>query len=150
MDRQAFELWGVPHGPSVRFDDLSAHIHPADRDRVFAPRSPQRAELSACMKSIFAYWSATWCDGFRHGTRERIPGIVGRIMYGIFIHVTGRKQAEEGNELLAGEISHRVNLLAIATALTTITSGSTTTSAEMATELTQRLTALGRAHDLVG
>lgn len=46
-------------------------------------------------------------------------------MSGVFLDVTGRKQAEEGNELLAGEMSHRVkNLLAIATGLTTITSRS--------------------------
>ena len=77
-------------------------------------------------------------------------GIVGRIMFGIFIDVTGRKQAEEGHELLAGEMSHRVkNLLAIASGLTAITSRSTTSTVDMARELTQRQTALGRAHDLV-
>ncbi len=69
---------------------------------------------------------------------------------GIFLDVTGRKQAEEGNELLAGEMSHRVkNLLAIANSLTLITSRTTATTIDMARELTQRLTALGRAHDLV-
>lgn len=64
--------------------------------------------------------------------------------------MTGRKQAEEGHELLAGEMSHRVkNLLAIAAGLTQLSSRSTTTAKEMATELTGRLAALGRAHDLV-
>jgi len=76
--------------------------------------------------------------------------IVGRIMYGIFLDVTGRKQAEEGHELLAGEMSHRVkNLLAIAAGLTAITSRSAASATDMARELTHRLTALGRAHDLV-
>src|SRR5687767_7647015 len=76
--------------------------------------------------------------------------MVGRLMFGIFLDVTGRKQAEEGSELLAGEMSHRVkNLLAIAAGLTTITSRSTRTTEDMAKQLTQRLTALGRAHDLV-
>jgi two-component sensor histidine kinase len=71
-------------------------------------------------------------------------------MFGIFLDVTGRKQAEEGHELLAGEMSHRVkNLLAIATGLTHITSRSATTIEDMAKGLTERLTALGRAHDLV-
>ncbi len=71
-------------------------------------------------------------------------------MFGVFLDVTGRKKAEEGNELLAGEMSHRVkNLLAIAMGLTNITSQSTTTAKEMAKELTARLAALGRAHDLV-
>jgi HWE histidine kinase/PAS fold len=34
MDETAFHLWGVPLSTSVTFDDLSSHIHPADRDRV--------------------------------------------------------------------------------------------------------------------
>jgi len=47
-------------------------------------------------------------------------------------------------------MSHRVkNLLTIATSLTAITSRSTTSAAEMAKDLTGRLAALGRAHDLV-
>ena len=71
-------------------------------------------------------------------------------MFGVFLDVTGRKQAEEGHELLAGEMSHRVkNLLAIALALTNISSRTTTTAGEMAAELTGRLAALGRAHDMV-
>ncbi len=76
--------------------------------------------------------------------------MVGRVMFGIFIDVTGRKQAEEGHELLAGEMSHRVkNLLAIASGLTSITSRSAKTTEDMASQLINRLTALGRAHDLV-
>ena len=71
-------------------------------------------------------------------------------MYGVFLDVTGRKQAEEGHELLAGEMSHRVkNLLAIASALTEFTSRSSGSAIEMARELTQRLRSLGRAHDLI-
>jgi len=76
--------------------------------------------------------------------------IEGRVMFGVFLDVTGRKQAEEGHELLAGEMSHRVkNILTIATALTSITAKSTLSKEEMAVELTTRLAALGRAHDLV-
>ena len=77
--------------------------------------------------------------------------IVGRIMYGIFLDVTGRKQAEEGHELLAGEMSHRVkNLLAIASGLTAITSRSAKTTADMAKELTQRLAAFKTEFDKKG
>src|SRR5690606_28625381 len=71
-------------------------------------------------------------------------------MTGIFLDVTGRKQAEEGHELLAGEMSHRVkNLLALAAGLTRLSSRSSATVEDMARELTGRLTALGRAHDIV-
>ena len=72
------------------------------------------------------------------------------VMFGIFHDVTGRKQAEEGHELLAGEMSHRVkNLLSIATGLTHISARSANNLEGMTKDLIERLTALGRAHDLV-
>ena len=77
-------------------------------------------------------------------------GIVDGALFGIFLDVTGRKQAEEGSELLAGEMSHRVkNLLSIATGLTQLTGRSAKSVEQMTGELTERLTALGRAHDVV-
>lgn len=149
MDQRAFELWGVPLSEYVSFDDLSAHIHPADRDRVKAAFAATRAIVGAYEIDfrVMVGEEVRWISARGQGDDA---GIVGRIMYGIFIDVTGRKQAEEGHELLAGEMSHRVkNLLAIATGLTEITSRSAKTTADMAQELTHRLTALGRAHDLV-
>lgn len=149
MDEQAFQLWGLQQSAEVKFEDLSAHIHPADRDRV-------RAAFTATRGIIGAYEI-----DFRIMVGEDIRWISARgigddtalhdgQMFGIFLDVTGRKQAEEGHELLAGEMSHRVkNLLAIAMGLTKITSQATTTAKEMAAELTGRLAALGRAHDLV-
>ena len=50
----------------------------------------------------------------------------------------------------SGSGVHRVkNLLAVATSLTAISSRATQSAVEMAKDLTARLTALGRAHDLV-
>jgi two-component sensor histidine kinase len=73
-----------------------------------------------------------------------------RTMHGIFLDVTDRKQVEEANELLAGEMSHRVkNLLNIAAALTRITARSAKSPGDMATQLIDRLMALGRAHEAV-
>jgi two-component sensor histidine kinase len=149
MDERAFDLWGVPLSEYVTFDDLSSHVHPADRDRVKAAFAATRALIGAYEIDfrILVGEEVRWISARGQGNDA---GIVGRIMYGIFIDVTGRKQAEEGHELLAGEMSHRVkNLLAIASGLTAITSRSAKTTADMAKELTQRLTALGRAHDLV-
>jgi two-component sensor histidine kinase len=71
-------------------------------------------------------------------------------MFGVFLDVTERKLAEEAREMLAGEMSHRVkNLFAIATVLTAIAARSSTTTQGMASDLTQRLIALGNAHELV-
>jgi len=149
MDEQAFKLWDVPKSDEVTFEDLSLHIHPADRDRVHAAFNATRAIEGAyeidfrILVGELIRWISARGLGDDSGLHERY-------MFGIFLDVTGRKQAEEGHELLAGEMSHRVkNLLAIASGLTMITSRSTTTAAQMAGELTGRLAALGRAHDLV-
>jgi two-component sensor histidine kinase len=149
MDERGFELWGLPLAEEVQFEELSAHIHPADRDRVreaFIATRSVTGSYEIDFRVIIGD-EIRWISARGQGADA---GIFGRRMYGIFLDVTGRKQAEEGSELLAGEMSHRVkNLLAIAAALTTITSRSAGSIEEMARELTQRLTALGRAHDLV-
>ena len=149
MDERGFQLWGLPWSEIVTFEELSQHIHPADRDRVGAAFAATRAVLGSYETDfrIIVGEEIRWIAA--RGQGEDV-GIVGRTMFGVFLDVTGRKQAEEGHELLAGEMSHRVkNLLAIAAGLTTITSRSTSSTKDMARELIQRLTALGRAHDLV-
>jgi two-component sensor histidine kinase len=149
IDEQGHNLWRLPPSSRVTFEDLSAHIHPSDRDRVRAAFAATRAIVGAYEIDfrIMVGDQIRWISARGQGNDA---DIVGQTMFGIFLDVTGRKQAEEGHELLAGEMSHRVkNLLAIASALTAITSRSTTTTTDMARELTQRLTALGRAHDLV-
>ncbi len=149
MDHRAFDLWGLPWNEAVSFEELSAHIHPADRDRVRAAFSATRSVEGRYEIDfrIMIGEEVRWVSARGQGADLNI---LDRVMFGIFIDVTGRKQAEEGHELLAGEMSHRVkNLLAIATGLTHITSRSAGSIAEMANDLTQRLTALGRAHDLV-
>jgi two-component sensor histidine kinase len=149
MDKQGFDLWGLPLSKSVTFEEMSAHIHPKDRDRVRAAFAATRAIVGAYEIDfrILIEEEIRWVSARGRGNDEDIQN---RLMFGIFLDVTGRKQAEEGHELLAGEMSHRVkNLLAIAAGLTAITSRSASTTTDMARELTQRLTALGRAHDLV-
>lgn len=149
MDERGFDLWGMPWQGEVTFEELSAHIHPSDRDRVRSAFAATRAVLGSYETDfrIMIGNEVRWISA--RGQGEDV-GIVGRTMFGIFLDVTGRKQAEEGNELLAGEMSHRVkNLLTIATGLTAITSRNAPNTEDMARELTERLTALGRAHDLV-
>ena len=149
MDEQGFEMWAVEQTIDLKFEDLSARIHPADRDRVRAAFTATRG-VEGPYEIDFRIMVG---DEIRWISARGLGNDVGMHkghMYGIFLDVTGRKQAEEGHELLAGEMSHRVkNLLAIASGLTQIASRSSTTAAEMAKDLTNRLTSLGRAHDLV-
>jgi len=149
MDDRGYELWQVSSKQALTFEDLSERIHPADRDRVRAAFSATRAVVGPYEIDfrIVLGTDVRWISARGQGSDT---GIVDRSMTGIFLDVTGRKQAEEGHELLAGEMSHRVkNLLAIASGLTQITSRSSTSVEEMTKQLTQRLAALGRAHDLV-
>ncbi len=149
MDEIGYGLWDIPTEITVTFEDLSAHIHPADRDRVRAAFNATRSIVGPYETDfrILLGDEVRWISARGRGDDE---GIVGAVMFGVFLDVTGRKQAEEANELLAGEMSHRVkNLITVAGALTDMTSRSAETKEEMAQDLTQRLAALGRAHDLV-
>jgi two-component sensor histidine kinase len=149
MDEQGYRLWDLSIQSVLAFEDLSAKIHPADRDRVRAAFAATRAIVGPYEIDfrIIAGADIRWISARGQGDDADIDG---RTMFGVFLDVTGRKQAEESNELLAGEMSHRVkNLLSIAAGLTTITSRTVETAAEMAKSLTSRLAALGRAHDLV-
>ncbi|MDB5570490.1 MAG: histidine kinase [Hyphomicrobiales bacterium] len=149
LDSRGCDLWGVPSDATVTFEDLSAHIHPSDRDRVRAAFAATRAIVGPYEIDfrIMLGTSVRWISARGKGDDD---AIVRGNMFGVFLDVTGRKQAEEGHELLAGEMSHRVkNLLSIASGLTTMTARSAASTKDMARELTERLTALGRAHDLV-
>lgn len=149
MDDMGYDLWNVAKDSEVTFEDLSEDIHPEDRDRVRATFNATRGIVGPYEIDfrVLVDDDVRWISARGRGDDE---GIVGRVMYGVFLDVTGRKQAEEAHELLAGEMSHRVkNLIAIAGALTSMSSRSPGTKEEMANELTSRLSALGRAHDLV-
>lgn len=149
MDRRAHALWAVPMDGHVTFESLSDRIHPHDLDRVRAAFAETRAVLGAYEIEfrILHGEDVRWVSARGQGDDR---GIVERVMFGVFLDVTDRKKAEEARELLAGEMGHRVkNLFAIASALTAIAARSAATTTEMARDLTQRLRALGRAHDLV-
>jgi two-component sensor histidine kinase len=150
MDEGAYELWEVSKSETkITFEILSKNIHPADLERVRSAFAATRAVVGSYEIDfrILSGSDTRWISARGQGDDADIAD---RIMFGIFLDVTQRKQAEEANELLAGEMSHRVkNLLTVASALTHITSRSARTKEDMAHELTSRLMALERAQDLV-
>ena len=66
MDERAFELWGLPWADQVSFEELSTHIHPADRDRVRAAFSATRS-VSGSYEITFGSVFATKFAGFLRG-----------------------------------------------------------------------------------
>src|SRR3954462_7377043 len=150
MDERAYDLWEVSKDEQeITFEILSRNIHPADLARVRSAFAATRAVIGAYEIDfrILSGSDIRWISARGQGDDADIAD---GLMFGVFLDVTQRKQAEEANELLAGEMSHRVkNLLHIATALTQITKRSATTKEEMVHDLTSRLIALGRAQDLI-
>lgn len=149
MDSHGYTLWDVSDDVDLTFERLSEKIHPADRDRVRAAFSATRAIVGPYEIDfrILVGEEVRWISARGQGDDA---GMHDRSMTGVFLDVTARKQAEESHELLAGEMSHRVkNLLALASGLTSITSRTSTSVEDMSRQLTARLMALGRAHDLV-
>lgn len=149
LDHRAFDLWGHPPSSQVTFEELSSHIHPKDLDRVRAAFAATRRTLGTFEIDfrIRLNNEIRWISARGQGDDN---GIAFRLMFGVFLDVTQRKQAEEANELLAGEMGHRVrNLLQIASTLTQIAASASATVEDMAADLGNRLMALGRAHNLV-
>ena len=149
LDERGHVLWGVPNTGTITFEVLSACIHPEDLDRVRAAFAATRDMLGAYETDfrILCDGKVRWISARGRGDDQ---GIIGRIMYGVFIDVTERKKAEEAREMLAGEMNHRVkNIFAITSALAFISARSTTTRDEMVKDLRQRIFALSKAHDMV-
>ena len=112
MDERAYDLWEVSKDEQkITFEILSKNIHPADLERVRSAFAATRAVVGAYEIDfrILSGSDIRWISARGQGDDADIAD---RIMFGIFLDVTQRKQAEEANELLAGEMSHRVkNLL---------------------------------------
>jgi two-component sensor histidine kinase len=150
LDERSHRLWGLLVSDDlVTFEALSARIHPEDLDRVraaFASTRDMFGDYELDFR-ILKNREIRWISARGRGDDE---GIVGRIMFGVFLDVTERKLAEESRELLAAEMSHRVkNLFAIASALTRIAARTATSTEQMARDISQRLKALGQAHELI-
>ena len=149
LDDRALDLWGLPRGQTVTFEELSSRIHPADLDKVRAAFAATRERFGAYETDfrILLGREVRWISARGRGDDQ---GIVGRIMYGVFIDVSVRRQAEEARELITGEMHHRIkNLFSLASALAGIASRTTTTKEAMTRDLMQRLIALSEAHELI-
>lgn len=101
MDPRGYELWDLPRHQPLSFERLSEKIYPADRDRVRAAFSATRSvagDYEIDFRTLLGS-EVRWISARGQGGDV---GIVERAMTGIFIDVTGRKQAEEGRQRAAG------------------------------------------------
>lgn len=149
MDKRAFEIWGLPKTEVITFEELSACVLPADLDKVKDAFNATR-DLSGAYETDFRILhgeNERWVSARGRGDDQ---GIINRIMYGVFLDVSGRKGAEEKWEIVSSEMHHRItNLFALSSALASIASRSSTTKEAMLEDLTQRLRGLAAAHELI-
>ena len=149
MDKRAFEIWGLPKKDEITFEQLSACVLPADLDRVKEAFNATR-DLSGSYEMDFRILHGDeirWVSARGRGDDQ---GIIDRIMYGVFIDVSARKQAEESWEIVSNEMHHRItNLFTLSSALASIAARGTTTKDAMLADLTERLRGLAAAHDLI-
>ena len=105
MDDHAYDLWEVSKDErEITFEILSRNIHPADLARVRSAFAATRAVIGAYEIDfrILSGSDIRWISARGQGDDADIAD---RIMFGVFLDVTQRKQAEEANELLAGEMN---------------------------------------------
>lgn len=94
LGQRGHELWGVANTEANTFEALSACIHPEDLDRVRAAFAVTR-DMEGAYETDFRILEqgmVCWISARDRGSDE---GIVGRIMYGIFLDVTQRRRAEK-------------------------------------------------------
>lgn len=149
MDERAFTLWGVPAKDRICFEELSARIHPADLDKVRAAFNATR-DVTGAYEIDFRILhddEVRWVSARGRGDDQ---GIVGRIMFGVFLDVTVRKLAEEARQMITGEMHHRIkNLFSLTASLASIASRATNSKEDMAHDFRKRLLALSAAHNLI-
>ncbi|WP_319005550.1 hypothetical protein [Pararhizobium sp. YC-54] len=104
MDHQGYELWNVADDVALTFESCPQRYIPPTANGWWRTSSTRatvgRYEIDF---RILVDDDVRWISARRHGSDE---GIANRCMNGVFLDVTGRKQAEESHELLAGEMSH--------------------------------------------
>ena len=92
MDDRAHELWGVASNRPVTFADLSSRMYPEDREQVrnrFHATREVHGHFEVDFRTIHGD-AVRWISARGQGDDV---GIVGRVMFGIFLDVTENRQA---------------------------------------------------------
>jgi PAS domain S-box-containing protein len=145
-----YEFTGLPQGATdgVQWDRA---LHPDDRERA-------RAEWQRSLETGEAYqieYRLRHVDGgYRWALGRALPlrddsGTIVR-WFGTCTDMHEQKQASEEREVVAQELSHRIkNIFAVIAGLVGFTARAKPELADIAGDLRERITALGRAHDFV-
>ncbi len=133
------------------YDDLVRRVHPDDREiqRVAIEQSIKtRSALNFEYRAMHPDGRISWIEVRGHAIYA--PDGTPARMTGVSIDVTFRKRAEERQKVLLDELNHRVkNTLATVQSIAMQTQRNATSSAAYSEDLSARIAALARAHDLL-
>ena len=152
-DRRALDMLGLTAEAAQDPDQVFAHLHPEDRQRVVdAQTAVADPDRRGFYREVYRVQDPRtgeerWISGV--GRTQFQNGVCVRFM-GVLEDVTEAKTAEAHRLLLTHELNHRVkNTLALVYSLVDASLRSALSPAAARTDIAGRLQALSRAHDLL-
>ena len=145
-----YAFTGVPVG-STDGRAWEGLIHPDDRERTWTAWSHSLATgepYSIEYRVRAADGGYRWLLGRALPMRDEAGGV--KRWFGTCTDIHEQKEAQEEREVISQELSHRIkNIFAVISGLISLAARNRPDFAMVATDLRQRVTALGRAHDFV-
>jgi len=142
------EVTGV--APPKSLEDWRAHIHPDEIDATI-----EKFAFSAERKLVYSdEWRMRLSDGsYRWALSRAVPIELADGSWrwvGTIIDVDDAHRLSDSRDLLARELSHRIkNIFAVVASLITLSARRDPTLRYFAQEMTDKISALGRAHEFV-
>ncbi|GAB5348513.1 HWE histidine kinase domain-containing protein [Alteriqipengyuania sp. 357] len=142
------EVTGAP--PPASLEDWRPHIHPEEFEGTIA-----RLELASRQKQVFSdEWRLRLQDGsYRWALSRAVPIEMDDGSWrwvGTIIDIDDAHRLSESRDLLARELSHRIkNIFAVVASLITLSARRDPQLRSFASEMTEKISALGRAHEFV-
>jgi two-component sensor histidine kinase len=141
----------LPYDTIENYDDLVRRIHPDDRiiqSTAVEQAIKTKSALNFEYRALHPDGQVDWIEIRGHAIYNAQGAPVK--MSGVSINITFRKRVEERQRRLLDELNHRVkNTLATVQSIATQTERNAQTPAAFTVNLTARLAALARAHDLL-
>lgn len=147
VDAKVCSLFGIPPQSNQTMNGMMDFIHPDDRDRVTSEIETairDKTDFRCAFRVVRADDSIRWLQGA--GRLEK--GMLGqKRMFGINFDITAERAALENNELLLGEMNHRIkNLFAIISSIVSLAGRSASDIPTLVENIVDRIEGLGRAH----
>ncbi|VVS97979.1 Histidine kinase [Sphingomonas sp. EC-HK361] len=146
-----YEFTGVPQG-TTDGEGWNGMFHPEDQDRAWARwRHSLESGDPYAIEYRLRHRDGTyrWVLGRALPIRDPDTGAITR-WFGTCTDIHEQKLALEEREIISQELSHRIkNIFAVVSGLIAFAARARPEFAPVATDLRERVTALGRAHDFV-